>query len=82
MAHPKTRRVQRGVIVDEHWIHEWCAFGYTEIDACLERHAAFDAYLTQQEDTMHRTDPPAPAPQPNPPTPSPGPAPAPQPNPR
>jgi hypothetical protein len=33
------------VTLDERWMREWIKFGFKEIDASLERHAAFDQYV-------------------------------------
>lgn len=49
MAKSHTRSVQRRVLVDEHWIREWVAFGLDEFTRYLARHAAFADYLDQQE---------------------------------
>lgn len=38
------------VVVDERWIGEWVAYGFIELGAYLEKHAAFAAYLDQHQE--------------------------------
>ncbi len=45
------------VEVDEHWLGEWVAFGFTEISKSLGHHAEFDQYLETRGGESNVSDP-------------------------